>query len=95
MNSKDEFSFLLVFSGIFWKNRARRNVQIVFQLVYLQKENFNALESVVLNTTLNDTVEICQNFIFEQSADKLAVNGAPVLVVKNLSQKVEKKFSVN
>jgi hypothetical protein len=61
----------------------------------LQKENFNALESVVLNTTLNDTVEICQNFIFEQSADKLAVNGTPVLVVKNLSQKVEKKFSVN
>jgi len=61
----------------------------------LQKENFNALESVVLNTTLNDTVKICQNFIFEQSANKLAVNGTPVLVVKNLSQKVEKKFCVN
>jgi hypothetical protein len=58
MHPKNKFPFLLVFSGGFWQKWARNYIKIVLQLVHLQKQHFNALEGVHVNTSLNDLVEI-------------------------------------
>jgi len=66
MNSERKLSFLLVFSSVFGKIWARNNVQVVFQLVYLQKHGFNALESVIINATFDDCLEVGKHFFLEQ-----------------------------